>query len=175
MKKLKIVGLIVLLLQFFAQAWGQMLKRLDEDRGGPTYKLQTDLTEAYYLGQVVEEGNYLVKKAGTELNEFYGGQVIAIRYYHKNFVVGQIAVFIKKEYDLVVKKKLLDIYGKPTRFSTQAGVESAAWIAEQTSLHLDLNYKSQAPEDAPLAGAVAIVITHKGFAEQEILERIDNP
>jgi hypothetical protein len=175
MKKLKILGITVLLLQLPAWAWSQMLKRLDEDRGAPTYRLQTDLTEAYYLGQVVEEKNYLVKKAGAEINEFYGGQVIAIRYYHKNFFIGQIAVFIKKEYDLVIKKKLLDSYGKPTRFATQAGVESAAWIAEQTSLHLDLNYKSQAPEDAHLAGAVAVIITHKGFAEQEILERVDNP
>jgi hypothetical protein len=175
MKKLKILWVTVLLLQLPVWVWGQMLKRLDEDRGAPTYKLQTDLTEAYYLGEALEERNYLVKKPGTELKEFLGGEVIGIRYYHKNFVLGQIVVFLKKDYDLVIKKKLLDMYGKPTRFSTQAGVESAAWITAQTSLHLDLNYKSPSPEDAHLAGAVAVIITHKDFAGQQILERIDSP
>ncbi|MCS6905488.1 MAG: hypothetical protein RML72_11600 [Bacteroidia bacterium] len=170
-----LVIFLFFILANFNVSKGQTLSRLDEDRGAPAYRIETDLTEAYYLGEVVEERNYLVRKAGKEVSRFLGGEVLAVRYFHKNFIVGQIVIFIKKEYDLVVKKKLLDMYGRPSRFSTQGGVESAAWIAPKTSLFLDLNYKSVEPIDKFLDGQVAVIITQNGFAHQEIIERIEEP
>lgn len=138
MKVYKISQVILLFVAFVViKVEAQTIERLDRDRGpGGNVKVGQNVEEAFYTSHFEAQAEYLIFNPKYQtLKEFLGCPIKAVHYYHEAFMIEKIVVYVDARCDLLLRKKLYGLYGKPTRFANEKGVETSVWRAKSTELY----------------------------------------
>ncbi|MCS6905487.1 MAG: hypothetical protein RML72_11595 [Bacteroidia bacterium] len=163
MKKLRIVIIFLICLGYKALQ-AQFIERLDEDRGFEAFRLGADLSTGFYLDKYINHGLYLEPIVEKPLT-FMHCEVWGMRLYHSNYQVQEIVLFIKPQYDKILKNQLLSAYGKPVEFEEKKGLVKAMWKGKVVHLQVEFHYAGKDPEDSKYKDAIAVTISYAESAK----------
>lgn len=145
------VWLFGLLMLAFQTLTAQQISLLDRDQGLPQLRLGMDLSELYYNGRMIMDGEHCLKRREPlRVREYMNCEVRGIRYCHEAFRLREIQIDLDRHYDLVLRRALYRAYGRPTRFENQFGIEYAYWRSEHVTLEVQFPVGPLQSLDQPL-------------------------
>lgn len=154
-------SLIIIFLILVAQKGvvkAQFVERLDRDRGFEAFRLGTDLSTGFYLDHYINRGAYL-EPLQNEPYLYMGCEVMGIQLYHSNYQLQEIVLFLRPQYEKILKNRLFTTYGKPLEFEEKKGLR-VTWKGKIIELQVDFKYQPHNPEDDKYKNAIAVYISY---------------